>query len=177
MASRIMDAYTTNGTHAVGNLNSWKVRVVPYGAKVATAAIDNFTIGELGFNADGERIVKQLADKANKGVLVAASERRYIDGETMADFYNAVDEQVRTVILDEGLRFESSAYSKNTGVTTMSNGMVAHFDVATKKFIVSDSGTPHADYATSVNQYVVVATEDETDTIDGQKVVRFEVIK
>lgn len=177
MASRLLDALTTQGTHAVGNLNSWKVRTLPYGAIVDTAPIDNFTWVELGFNADGERICKQLSANANKGYLVAAPERRYIEGEQMCDFYNAVGEPVRIVLPDLGLRFETSAYSLNAGVTEVVNGQVAHFDVTTKKFIISDSGAAHADYATAGNQFVVVATDLETDLIDGQTVVRLELTK
>lgn len=176
MASVLLKAYTDIPSHAVGNINSWKIRVVPNGALVATAAIDNFTIGELGFNSDGERTVVQLSDNTKTGVLVAAPERRYIDGELMAGFYNDVGDRARVVILDFGIRFETSAFSKNTDVTTISNGMAAHFDVTTKKFIISTAASPHSDYANAGNKYVVVATDSETIAIDGQKLVRLEVI-
>jgi hypothetical protein len=179
MASRLVDALTTQGTHSVGNLNNFRIKVVPNGAKVITAAIDNFTIGELGFDGTtGERTVVQLSGNTVKGVLVAAPERRFAEGEQLCDFYNAIGELARVVILEPNFtRFETSAYSKNAGVTTLSNGMVAHFDTATKKFIVSASGTPHANFAAAENQYVLIATEDELDQIDGQKVIRLEVTK
>lgn len=177
MASRITQAYTTVGTYGVGNINSFKIRTVPNGAIVSTADIHNFTIGELGFNANGERTVVQLSAKANRGVLVASPERRFAEGEVLADFYNAVGEPARAIILDLGVRFETSSFSKNTGVTTLSNGMVAHFDVTTKKFIISASGSPHTDYAGSANQFVVVATDTDLTAIDGQAVVRLEVTK
>jgi hypothetical protein len=177
MASRLVKAYTTSGTHAVGNINSFKIRVLPYGAKVDTADIDNFTWVELGFNSDGERICKQLATKTTAGYLIAAPERRYIDGEQMSDFYNEVGESARIVLPDLGVRFETSAYTLNTGVTELANGQVAHFDVTTKKYIISAAGAAHADYATSANQFVVVATDDETIAIDGQTLVRLEITK
>lgn len=177
MASRIFDALQQVGTHATGNLNSLKVKTVANGAIVEGAAIDNFTLGELGFNAEGERTVKQLAAKGNKAVLVASPETRLL-GEAMADFYNAVGERVRCVILEAGYtRFESSAFTLNTGVTEVANGQVAHFDVATKKFIISAAGTAHADYATSSAQFLVVNSEDDMEYTFGQPMVRFEVIK
>lgn len=177
MSTRILDALTTVGTHAVGALNSWKIEVLQNGAEVITANIDNFTIGELGFDgATGARTVKQLSANATVGVLVAAPERRYIDGEQLSDFYNAIGDLARVVYLKKGLHFETSAYSKNAGVTTLSNGMGAHFDVATKKFIVAASGTPHTDYALAGTKYVLIETEDELTSIDGQKVIRLEVL-
>lgn len=175
MASVLLNAYTTTPTHAVGNINSWKIDVLQNGAIVATADIDNFTIGELGFNSDGERTVVQLSGNTKVGVLVAAPERRYIEGELMAGFYNAVGERVRVVRLKTGLHFETSAFTKNSGVTTISNGMVAHFDVTSKKFIISDSGSAHSDYAGAGTKYIVVATDTETTAIDGQSLVRLEV--
>lgn len=177
MASRMLDVFTVQGTHAVGNISSWKIRTLPYGAIVDGASIDNFTWCELGFNAEGERICKQLSAKATKGYLIAAPERRYITGEQMCDFYNGVGEPARIVLPDLGVRFETSAYTLNTGVTEIVNGLVAHFDVATKKFIISDSTAAHADYATSANQFLVVATDLETDAIDGYSVVRLEIAK
>ena len=67
-------------------------------------------------------------------------------GEEMVDFFNGEGEFARIVILDEGMRFDTSAYSVNGGGEVM-KGQVAHFDPATKKFILSDAGAPHADYA------------------------------
>lgn len=175
MSSELLKAYTTTYTHTVGNLNSFKVRTLPYGAKVDTADIDNFTIVELGFNTDGERICKQLSAKGNKGYLIVAPERRYIEGEPMVNYFNAVGDLARIVFLDEGLRFETSAFTLNTGVTAIKNGLVAHFDVTTKKFIISDSTAAHADYAGSKDKFTVVNDEsDECYTIDGKELVRLE---
>lgn len=177
MASRLVDVYSEQGNHVVGNLNSWKIRVMPYGAIVDSAPIDNFTWVELDFNEDGERICKQLSDVEKKGYLIAAPEKRYISGEQMCDFYNAVGEHARIVLPDLGVRFETSAYALNEGVTEMKNGMVAHFDPKTKKYIVSDAAAPHADYEKAANQFMVVATDMETDLIDDQSLVRLEIEK
>lgn len=176
MASRVQDALTQVGTHAVGNLNSLKIKTVANGAIVDTAPIDNFTLGELGFNAEGKRIVKQLANKANKAYLVAAPETRYL-GEAMGDFYNAVGERVRVVLLEAGYtRFDTSAFTLNSGVSAIARGQVAHFDVTTKKFIISASGTPHTDYAGSSAKFLVVNNEDDMEYGLGQPTVRLEVI-
>lgn len=173
MASRGMDFYKTKGTHGVGNLNTFSIDVLPNGAIVTGADIDNFTLGELGFDADGNRTVTQLTDNTHKAVLVASVERRFIDGEQLCDFYNAVGEPVRCVLFNRIVRFETSSFTKNTGVTTLVNGMVAHFDVTTKKFIISDSASAHADYATSVNKFTVV--DVDCTSIEGYPVVRLEL--
>lgn len=175
MASRALDNLNQAGTHAVGNISSWKIRVLPYGAKVTGANIDNFTFVELGFNAEGERTCTQLSDKANKAYLIASVERR-LPEEQLADFYNAVDERGRIVLLDEGVRFESSAFSLNAGVTEAKEGMVAHFDTATKKFIVSEAGSAHLDFAGSSVQLLVVGTESDLEYTTGQALVKFEVM-
>lgn len=162
--------------HAVGNLNNWTVRTLNQGAKVVGADIDNFTFVELGFDAEGERTCKQLSAKTNKAYLIAGVERYLEYGmlkESLSSFYNAIGERSRIVHLDEGLRFDTSAFSKNTGVTEIKNGMVAHFDVTTKKFIVSDGTTNHADYEGSSVKLLVV--DADSATIDGQKCIRLEV--
>jgi hypothetical protein len=175
MASRLLDVLKTTGTHEVGNLNSWKIRVLPNGAIVTGAAIDNFTLVELGFNADGERTCTQLSAVTKKGYLIAAPERRYVDGEQLSDFYNAVDDRARIVILDEAIRFETSAFSLNAGVTEVVVGYVAHFDPATKKYIISNPASAHASYATAVDKFYVVASENDVDyLIDGKPLVRLE---
>lgn len=177
MASRVLDALTKQGNHIVGNISSWKKRVLPNGALVEDLAIDNYTIVELGFDAEGERICKQLTAVANKGYLIASPERMYVGGEQLADFYNAKGERARIVFLDEGFRFETSGFAMNTGVTEVKNGMVAHFDPATKKFIISDATAPHADYATARDKFAVVNFEEDIDyVIDEQPLVRLEVM-
>lgn len=163
MATTVLNALVQAGTHAVGSLNSIRVDTIPYGGKVKTADVDNFTWVEItGYLEDGVAEVQQLSNKANKGYLMAAVEQRYMN-EDLSKFYVAVGEQGRIVVPTvDVLRFETSAYTKNAGLATIARGNVAHFDVATKKYIISAAGTPHADYATSANQFMVVA--DETDT-------------
>lgn len=173
MASTYLDAITTEGTHGVGSLNGLKVKTLARGAVVSTADVDNFTIVELaGFNDDGEQLCKQLSDTKNKGYIIAAPEQRYLN-EDISHFYNAVGDHVRLVLQEEGYtRFETSTYSKNTGLTTIKQGNVAHFDATTKKYIVSDATSAHADYTTAGNKYVVVADEDECAGNFNQPTIR-----
>jgi hypothetical protein len=163
MATTVLKALTDLGTRAVGALHSIQVKTVPYGGIVKTADVDQFTLVEItGYAEDGVAECTQLSNKANKGYLVATPEQRYMD-EALAKFYNAIGERARLVVPEEGYtRFSTSAYTKNAGLATVARGNVGHFDVTTKKYIISAVGTPHADYATSFNQFVVVA--DETDT-------------
>lgn len=175
MASDILKALQQKGTHAVGNLSSLKIKTLANGAIVEGADIDNFTLGELGFNADGERTVKQLSDVTKKAVLVAAPETRYL-GESMTQFYNGVGERVRCVFLEAGYtRFETSAFTKDASVPEIKNGNFAHFDVTSKKFLIHDGS--HADYATASVKLLVVNSEDDMEYTLGAPMVRFEVIE
>ena len=177
MATKTLVSFSEKNLRTVGNLNSLKIKTVAHGAVIVGADVDNFTIVELGFNAAGERTAKQLAAKANKGYLIASPETRYL-GEELGEFYNAVGERARIVILEAGYtRFDTSAFTKNTGVTEIAAGQVAHFDVATKKFIVSAAGSAHADYAGSSAQFLVVSNEDDIEYTLGQPTIRLEVIK
>lgn len=163
MASQIFNQLTNNnGSHAVGNLNSIKVRTIANGAKF-TEDVDNFTLCELSFDADGQRTASQLSAVANKGYLVAAVERMYL-GEHISHFYNAADEFGRIVILDEGVRFDTSAF---TG--TPQAGQDAHFDPTTKKFLVHDGS--HLDFAGAANKFKVV----DFGSHFGKATVRLEV--
>ncbi|MBD1379208.1 hypothetical protein [Metabacillus arenae] len=177
MATEQLKAFSEEHNHAVGNLNSLKVKTVANGAIVENADIDNFTLVQLSFNADGERVARQLSAVTNKSYLIAAPETRYM-GEAMTDFYNAVGDRARIVVLEAAYtRFETSAYSLNTGVTEITNGQVAHFDPATKKFIISASGTPHVDYANASAKFLVVSNEEDIAYTFGKPMVRFEVIE
>ncbi|SNZ09952.1 hypothetical protein SAMN05421503_1434 [Terribacillus aidingensis] len=174
MATQAQQALIKHDKHAVGNLNSIHVKTVAHGA-IFLEDVDNFTLVELGFNAEGERTAKQLSDKAKKGYLAAAPERRYLDEELSA-FYNAEGERGRIVIFEEGYtRFDTSAFKKNDGVDIIGHGMVAHFDIAEKVFIVSKADAPHADYAGSRNKFLVVANEEDLAYTHGQPIVRLEV--
>ncbi|WP_025912072.1 hypothetical protein [Priestia flexa] len=173
MGTRVLDAFSNRGNHEVGNLSSLKIRTLTNGALVV-GNIDNFTAVELGFDADGERVAKQLSDVTKKTYLIASPERRYL-GEELVDFYNAEGERARIVFFDEGFRFDTSAFSKNTGVTEIKNGQVAHFDPATKKYIISAADTPHADYATADKKFLVVSEESNLEYTCGKPLVRLEV--
>jgi len=184
MATRIMKAYEEKGQHSVGNLNSIKVKTVAHGA-IATEDVDNFTAVELGFNAEGERTFSQLTDVTKKTYLVAAPEIRYM-GEEMVDFFNGAGDRARIVVLESAYtRFESSAFTLDSGdatatparsaVVSINNGQVAHFDPTSKKFIVSASTTSHPDYATASAKFLVVANEEDLDYTLGAQTVRLEV--
>lgn len=175
MGTRQMKALVEKGTHHVGNLNSLKVKTVAHGAIVTGGDIDNFLSVELGFNAEGERTCKVLSDVTKKSYLIAAPEARYL-GEQLVDFYNAEGEEVRIVLFEEGYtRFDTSAYTLNTGVTEIKNGQVAHFDPASKTYIISAAGSAHADYATAKTKFVVVANEEDLEYTNGKACVRLEV--
>lgn len=186
MASNVLDALKAKNTHVVGSLNSLKVKTLAHGAKVTGAAVDNFTLVELaGFNEDGERLCKQLADKTHVAYLIAAPEQRYLN-EELAAFYNAVGDEARLVVLEPGYtRFETSAFELNTdgttnGGTTITDvvkGQVAHFNTATKKFMISDSASPATDYATAKNKFEVVGDLDDTAGNFNVDVIRFMCIE
>lgn len=178
MTTRQLKAFSERGNHEVGNLSSLKIKTVAHGAVIVGADVDNFTLVELsGFNADGRRTAKQLSAKANKAYLIAAPETRYL-GEEMVDYYNAVGDDARIVILEPlYTRYDTSAYTLNTGVTEIAQGQVAHFDVATKKYIISAAGAPHADYAGSSAQFLVVSNEEDIEYTLGKATVRLEVAK
>lgn len=174
MATRQLKVLTERGNHEIGNLTSMKIRTLNHGALVITAPIDNFTIVELGFNAEGERTCKQLSDVTKKSYLIASPENRMMN-EELVDFYNEVGERARIVFLDEGVRFDTSAFEKNTGVTTIKNGQVAHFDVAKKKFLIQEAASPVAAYATATKKFLVVLNEDDLEYTAGKILVRLEV--
>ena len=175
MATRQTALLKQRGNHHVGNLNSLKVRTLAHGAKVVDADIDNFTLVELDFDAEGERVCRQLSSVTKKGYLIATPENRMM-GEELVDFYNAVGEYARIVFLDEGLRFETSAFTLNAGVSEIKNGYVAHFDPASKTFIISDPASPHADYANAANKFLVVSSEEDLEYTNGKPLVRLEVM-
>lgn len=149
--------------HVVGSLNSWKVRTLAHGAKCAED-IDNFTIAELGFDEEGQRIAKQLSDANNKGYLIASPERRYM-GEAIDEFFNGEGDYARIVYLDEGLRFETSAFEGDLKV-----GQEVAFDPASKKFVAVGEGGAR-------DKFLVVNTEEDLDYTLGAPLVRLEVIK
>lgn len=170
MSSEMLKAYKAVPTHAVGNLNNWKVKVIPYGAIVTTADVDNFTLVQYdGFNADGERQCKQLAAVTTKGFLIASVEERFVEGEALASFYNGIGDRGRLVVIEAGVtRFDTSAFEMNvvgnggTAVTAVAVGMTAFFDPTKKKFIVCNAGAEATLYSTAVNKFVVVGVETDS---------------
>lgn len=174
MTTSILKALTNEGTHAVGSINSIQVKTLAHGARVTGAAVDNWTLVELaGFNEEGERLCKAVTAKNKKAYLVATVEQRFL-GEDIGHFYNDVDEFIRPVVLEaDYTRFEASNFTLNAGVTEVENGQVAHFDVATKKFILSKADAAHADYATSAYQFEVVGDLNDTAGNFLQPTVRF----
>ncbi|MCM3110029.1 hypothetical protein [Lederbergia lenta] len=169
MATRQHKALTNVGNHEVGNLNSIQIKTVAHGAIVEGGDVDNFTLVELGFNAEGERTCKQLSDVTKKSYLIATPEARYL-GEQLVDFYNEKGERARIVIFEEAYtRFDTSAFTGDPA-----NGKVAHFDPATKKFIIHD-GT-HDDYEGASAKFLVVSNEDDLEYTNGKELCRFEVI-
>lgn len=150
-----------------GNINSWKVRTLPHGAK-CTEDIDNFVIVELGFNEEGQRTASYLTDVTKKGYLIASPERRYM-GENIDEFYNGEGEMARIIFLDEGVRFQTSAYTGEPEA-----GKFAHFDPTTKKFLIHD-GT-HEDFDRAVDKFLVVEYEDDNEYTLGSPLVKLEVM-
>lgn len=174
MTTRQLKVLTERGNHEIGNLSSMKVRTLNHGAVVADAPIDNFTLVELGFDTEGERICKQLSDVTKKSYLIASPENRMMN-EELVDFYNDIGERARIVHLDEGFRFDTSAFEKNAGVTEIKNGQVAHWDVAKKKYLIQEAASPVAAYATANKQFLVVLSEEDLDYTAGKTLVKLEV--
>jgi hypothetical protein len=124
------------GNHEVGNLNSKDVRTVP--EVMAGADVDNYTLVELAYDGNGVRKAVPLSDATAKtGYLACAVEILY-DNEPLQEFYVANGEYFRVIHLDKGVRFETSAFS---GTPVL--GQFAHFDPASKKFVLesAESGT------------------------------------
>ena len=174
MASVIVQTLRNLTKHNVGSLNQWEKDLLNQGAKVEGASIDNYCLGELGFNDKGERTVKALTDQTKKGVLVASVEDYMEEYETMAQFYNEVDEYARIVYQTPNHHFEASNYELANISKPVKNGQVAHYDITKKKYIISNDTTNHADYATAGNKYIVVNVPDYT--LAGLSVVRFEIV-
>lgn len=173
MASVIIQTLKNLPKHNVGSLNQWTKDLLNQGAIVDTADMDNFTLGELGFNANGDRIVKPLTDQTKKGVLVASVEDWVQEFETMAQFYNAVGEHARIVYQTQNHRFEASNFELANTSKGIANGQKAHYDITKKKYIISNDSTNHADYENAGNKYIVVNVPDYT--LAGLSVVRFEI--
>lgn len=167
MASRGYKTIGERGTHEIGALNSKWANHLVNGA-VALEDFDNYLLVELERDAEGVLGCKVLTDNTKKGYLATTIEEEDLlqtDGfsEEYVDFYNATGDMVRVTDVDvqKNVRFETSAFTKNTGVTEIKRGFVAHFDPTTKKYIVSNPTSLHTDYTDAVNKFEVV--DEDTD--------------
>ncbi len=162
MATRLYDAISQRGNHEIGSLNSkWTVHMA--NGAIADENIENYTLVET-YWTEGELHCKQLTDVTKKGYLVTTVEEdQLMEGEEYVDFYNAKGEVVRITDVEKqkNSRFETSAFSLNAGVSSIERGFVAHFDPTTKKYIVSNPASVHADYTTAVNKFEVVDEDSD----------------
>lgn len=178
MSSTILNAIQKINAdkHAVGSLNNWRKDVVNLGAVVKDEAIDNWAIVELSFDdVTGERMCAKLSDVTHKGYLIASVEDYMMEYETIKNFFNAKGERARVIKLTAGDRFETSLYKLDNEGKPVKNGQKAHWDVTEGKYIISNDSSDHANYATAGNKLVVV--DAVGDTLDGQHVIRFEVVE
>lgn len=173
MASVIVQTLKNLPKHNVGSLNQWTKDLLNQGAIVDTSDMDNYTLGELGFNAKGKRVVKPLTDQTKKGVLVASVEDWMQEFETMAQFYNAVGEYARIVYQTQNHHFEASNFELANSSKPVKNGQDVHYDITKKKYIISNDTTNHTDYTAAGNKYIVVDIPDYT--LAGLPVIRFEI--
>lgn len=177
MSSVLLDTIKNLGNtkHNVGTLNNWLKDVVNQGAIVSGGTIDNFQLVELGFDAKGNRICTALSASTVKGYLVQSAEE-YLEelGETISGFYNAVGDRARIFVQIPTKRFECSNFTKDDSAKEIKNGQKAHYDATTKKFLISNGTADNTNYATAKNQYVVV--DNNCTSLDGQPLVRFEIV-
>jgi hypothetical protein len=159
-------AIEKNGTHSVGNLNSYNVRTIP--EVVAGADIDNYTLVELAY-ADGVRTATQLDPNTATGYLICSDEVRY-DGEQYKEFYNGTGEFVRVIHLDKGVRFDTSAYAQ-IEATAPAVGQFASWDATAKKFQLEATES-----ATAKNTFMVVDINAAEYGL-GVSNVRLEILK
>ena len=167
MGSRGLKTIGERGTHQIGALNTKWAKHLANGA-MATEDFDNYILVELTRDLEGQLQCKPLTSTTKKGYLATTIEEEHLlqtDGfsEEYVDFYNAEGEMVRVTDVDvqKNVRFETSAFAKNAGVTEVKRGFVAHFDPTTKKYIVSNPSSAHAAYATAVNKFEVVDVDTD----------------
>lgn len=174
MATQAFRALTQKDKRTVGNIVSTHkyVKDIANGALFAED-VENFHLAEIEYNENGERIAKYLTDATKKGYLVASVERRYL-GENLSEFFNGKDERGRIVYLTDGLIFDTSAYELS-GVAELKTGQKAHYDVATKKYLIHDGS--HADFATAHDKFIVRSSEADIQYTLGVPTVRLVVEK
>lgn len=172
MATRLMETIGVRGEYNIGTLNSKNTKHMVNGAILDDAKVENYTLVEIYYDAEGELHCKQLTDPTKKGYLVTTVEEdQLMEGESYTDFYNAKGEIIRITDVKEqpNSRFETSAFTLNDGlvgnggakVSAVKNGMVAHFDKTSKTYLISDASSAATAYATAVNKFEVV--DNDTD--------------
>lgn len=178
MGSRGYKTIGERGEHEIGSLNTKWTKHMVNGAK-ALEDFDNYLLVEIAYDAEGELVCKVLTDATKKGYLATTIEEEDLlqtDGfnEEYTDFYNAKGDMVRITDVDaqKNSRFETSAFSLNSGVVAAKRGFVAHFDPTTKKYIVSNPESAHADYATAVNKFEVVDIDTDFGYAFGKTTIR-----
>ena len=170
MATQAFNNLTSYVSKNVGSLVSMNkyIKDLANGA-IFTEEVENFTLVELGFNTDGERTAKNATAGATKLYLAASVEQRFMN-EPLDAFYNASGERGRIVYLTEGLIFDTTAFTKDAAITgEIEAGNVAHWDVATKKFIVHKGA--HASYANAKVKVIILGTNTDL----GKAAIRVEV--
>ena len=171
MATSAFRALSQKEKRTVGNIVSTSkyVKDVANGA-LFTEDVENFHLVEIEYDADGVLVAKALTDVTKKAYLVAAPERRYL-GENIGEFFVGEGERARILYTTEGLIFDASAYELDGTVTEIKAGQKAHYNVATKKYLIHDGS--HADFANASVQLTVKSSEDNLEYTLGQPMVRF----
>lgn len=181
MATELQRALSNQANkHSVGNLVSTRKHIqdLANGA-LYVEDVDNFHLVEIEFSAtSGEPEAKYLTDNTidkSKIFLSAGMDgQRFNAGEEISGFFNGVGEKQRVVYLTQGLIFDTSAFELDATVTEVAVGNFAHYNPATKKFVIHD-GT-NADYANASVKFVVRRNESETMFTLGQPMVRLIVL-
>lgn len=175
MSSTVLNAINNiaKDKHGVGSLNNMGHAMVNLGAVVASEAIDNWEIVKLGFDAEGNQTCEILDNEAEAGYLIASVEDYMEEYETISNFYNAKGEKARIVVLEKNKRFETSLYVLDDESKPVKNGMVAHWDVTKRRYVISNGASESAGYAGAGNKFVVV--DAEGNYFAGQHTIRFAI--
>lgn len=174
MSSNFLELIKNAGKnkHRVGELNNWSVQALNLGA-IAETDLENYSVVELGFNANGERTCKKYT--AGTPYLLCAVEDYVGEFETISGFFVGKGERARVAKLEEGFRFAVTKVELADGVKALKEGQKAHYDATSDKYIVSNGVSDHANYADAKVKLVVVKAD--AGSIDGQEKVRFEVVE
>lgn len=175
MATTIQDALTARGTHEVVFMESINAKTVSYGAVAKTVAMDAGQLAEIiSYGTDGAPNMQSLSAVGNVGYLLVPVPPRYME-EELSQCYVGIDEPARLYYIEKNYTtFTTTAFTPNAALTIpeLVRDFVAHYDVATKKYIVSDPGALHAGYAGSRNKFTVKRTVAENDgRYDGRDMI------